>query len=352
MADGARETAGQFVNTHAALADFWHPVALSSEVAGDPVGIVLAGEHWVLSRLDGVVVAFADSCPHRRARLSAGQIVGDTLRCGYHGWRFSADGTCIEIPALGDGASIPARSTLPRPAAVTERYGFVWLAPRTPLAPLPDLAPPSGEANSGTAFLTPSEVKVNAAFIIENFLDEAHVPFVHTATIGGAGPEPIERRDFQRRGIGFTATTEHTFTNRIDSAVHEGVRSEVQLRRLTYRYWPPFTGTLCIEYPDAGGWHFITLAVQAKDRENSRVYKSVTGSETPDADQAEMFAKYEQMIWEEDWAWLERAMSGVEFPLDLSADLHTKADRLSVEFRRILALISSGESLPDELGLA
>lgn len=353
MADDARETAEEFANTHAALAEFWHPVALSSEVVGDPVGVALAGEQWVLGRLDGVVVAFADACPHRRARLSAGEIVGNTLRCGYHGWRFSADGTCVDIPALGNAASIPARSTLRRPAAVAERDGLVWLAPTTPRAPLPDLAPPPGEANSGTTFLPPSDVRVDAAFLTENFFDEAHVPFVHTATIGGAGPEPIERRDFQRCEMGFTATTEHTFTNRIDSGVHEGVRSEIQLRRLTYRYWPPFTGTLCIEYPDAGGWHFITLAVQPKDRGSSRVYKSVTGSETVDTAQAEIFAKYEQVIWEEDWAWLERALSGVGFPLDLSADLHTKADRLSVEFRRTLALISSGELSPsDELGPA
>lgn len=324
--------------------EFWHPVALSSEVAEAPVGIVLGGQQWVLSRLDGVVVAFADSCPHRRARLSAGEIVADTLRCGYHGWRFAADGACVEIPALGDGASIPARSALRRPAAVAEQDGLVWLAPSAPRATLPDLAPPRGQANCGIEFLPPTEVGVNPAFLIENFFDEAHVPFVHTATIGGAGPEPIERREFQRCGMGFTATTEHSFTNRIDSGVHQGLRSEVQLRRLTYRYWPPFTGTLCIEYPDAGGWHFITLAVQPKDRDSSRVYKSVTGSATEDAHQAEMFGKYEQMIWEEDWEWLERALSGVQFPLDLSADLHTKADRLSVEFRRILALMGNEKS--------
>ncbi len=338
----AAETVPTFANTHAALAEYWHPVALSSEVASEPVGIVLAGRQWVLSRLGDVVVGFADACPHRRARLSAGRVVGDTLQCGYHGWRFAADGTCVEIPSLGNATSFSARCALRRPADVTERGGLVWLAPNSPRVPLPDTAPPQGEATSATVVLPPSEVKVNAAFVVENFIDATHVPFVHKATIGGAGPETIEGLDFQKHDIGFAATFEHTFTNRIDSGVHEGVRSEVQRRRLTFRYWPPLSATLLIEYPDAGGWHFIALAVQPEDRGSSRVYKSVTGSEFADAEEAEMFVKYEQMIWEEDWEWLERALSGLEFPLDLSADVHTKADRASVEFRRILALIAQG----------
>ncbi len=34
-------------------------------------------------------------------------------------------------------------------------------------------------------------VAANAAMLIDDFLDEAHLPFVHAAAIGGAGPEPI-----------------------------------------------------------------------------------------------------------------------------------------------------------------
>src|SRR6516225_7358085 len=84
---------------------------------------------------------------------------------------------------------------------------MVWLAPDSPRAPLPDLHPavPLGGDGIATVFLPVLRVEANAAILIDNFLDEAHLPFVHAATIGGAGPEPIPRADVDRRGLSFTA---------------------------------------------------------------------------------------------------------------------------------------------------
>jgi phenylpropionate dioxygenase-like ring-hydroxylating dioxygenase large terminal subunit len=109
--------------------EFWHPVALSSEAGLEPVAVRLAGQGWALAQFGGDVAAFADACPHRRARLSAGHISDGTLQCMYHGWRFAADGRCVEIPALGGAGSIPDRAELRRPAEVADRDGLVWLAP-------------------------------------------------------------------------------------------------------------------------------------------------------------------------------------------------------------------------------
>jgi hypothetical protein len=53
------------------------------------------------------------------------------LQCTYHGWRFSRDGRCVDIPALGDAAQIPQRAALRRPDDLRERLaagGFVLLA--------------------------------------------------------------------------------------------------------------------------------------------------------------------------------------------------------------------------------
>jgi hypothetical protein len=47
-------------------------------------------------------------------------------------------------------------------------------------------------------------------------------------------------------------------------------------------------------------------------------------------------------IFEEDLDLQRRALSGLEFPLDPAAELHTRADRVSVEFRRVLADAVSG----------
>ena len=332
-------TAGEFTNAHPALAGFWHPVARSSEVGPEPVAVSLAGQGWALARFGGDLAAFADACPHRRARLSAGQVTDGTLRCMYHGWRFAADGRCVAIPALEDGAAIPERAALRRPAEVAEADGLVWLAPEPPRAPIPGLYPgvPLGGDGIATVFLPVLRVEANAGLLIDNFLDEAHLPFVHAATIGGAGPEPIPRADVDRRGLSFTAVREHTFSNLTDPAVRDGTRPAVQRRRMTYRYQAPLTATLLLEYLDAEGWQFLTFTVQPEDERTCRVYQTVTGPGMADPERAESAAKYEMSIFEEDLELQRRALSGLEFPLDAAAELHTRADRVSVEFRRVLA---------------
>jgi phenylpropionate dioxygenase-like ring-hydroxylating dioxygenase large terminal subunit len=332
-------TLGEFTNAHPALAEFWHPVALSCEVGADPVAVRLASQGWALVRLGDTVSAFLDACPHRRARLSAGHVSDGTLQCMYHGWRFARDGNCVEIPALEETATIPPRAALNRPAEVAEQDGLVWLAPKLPRAPLPELMPgvPLDGDGIATVRLPVMRVGANAAILIDNFLDEAHLPFVHAATIGGAGPEPIPRADVTRDGLSFTAVREHTFTNLTDPAVRDGTRPAVQRRRMTYRYQAPLTATLLLEFLDAEGWQFLTFIAAPEDERACQVYQTVTGPGLSDPEQADSAAKYEMSIFEEDLDLQRRALSGLEFPLDPAAELHTRADRVSVEFRRVLA---------------
>ncbi|MEM9566447.1 MAG: Rieske 2Fe-2S domain-containing protein, partial [Actinomycetota bacterium] len=72
------------------LSAAWYAVALAVDVTDDPHPVTVLGQHWVVLRLDGELVAFADRCPHRLAPLSIGGTIdtpaGDRLRCGYHGW--------------------------------------------------------------------------------------------------------------------------------------------------------------------------------------------------------------------------------------------------------------------------
>jgi phenylpropionate dioxygenase-like ring-hydroxylating dioxygenase large terminal subunit len=347
MGDDWVMTLGEFTNAHPALAEFWHPVALSCEVGADPVAVRLAGQGWVLVRLGGAVSAFVDACPHRRARLSAGHVSDGALQCMYHGWRFARDGRCVEIPALDDTAAIPARAALNRPAEVAEQDGLVWLAPKPPRAPLPALVPDVPLRGDGiaTVRLPVLRVEANAAMLIDNFLDEAHLPFVHAATIGGAGPEPIPRADVTRHGLSFSAVREHTFTNLTDPAVRDGTRPAVQRRRMTYRYQAPLTATLLLEFLDAEGWQFLTFIAAPEDERACLVYQTVTGPGLSDPEQADSAAKYEMTIFEEDLDLQRRALSGLEFPLDPAAELHTRADRVSVEFRRVLANAMSAAEL-------
>jgi len=52
--------------------------------------------------VEGEAHAFANACPHEGNPLHEGDILGDTLTCAYHGWKFDLDtGACLvgEEPA-------------------------------------------------------------------------------------------------------------------------------------------------------------------------------------------------------------------------------------------------------------
>ncbi|MGY1774254.1 Rieske 2Fe-2S domain-containing protein [Geodermatophilus sp. SYSU D00804] len=117
----------------------WFPVARATEVGTTPVPVGAGGRAYVVVRLrpGGEVSAFPARCPHRLVPLAAGAVVGGRLQCPYHGWRFDADGRCVDVPSLGPDGSPPPRADLTVPWAVEERHGWVWLAPERTVVALP-----------------------------------------------------------------------------------------------------------------------------------------------------------------------------------------------------------------------
>lgn len=74
--------------------------AFSTEIiSGRLFSRKLLDEAVVLYRaMDRRVVALEDRCPHRFTPLSKGTLIGDTLRCGYHGLCFGNEAVA-ESPA-------------------------------------------------------------------------------------------------------------------------------------------------------------------------------------------------------------------------------------------------------------
>ena len=83
--------------------DYWYPVAWSDELkAGKTLARRFAGEPIVIARAKtGEVFALEDRCAHRQVPLSQGVVNGCTIKCGYHGWAYNAEGKCIDVPYLG-----------------------------------------------------------------------------------------------------------------------------------------------------------------------------------------------------------------------------------------------------------
>jgi phthalate 4,5-dioxygenase oxygenase subunit len=128
------------------MRQYWLPALVSSELPSpdsDPVRVKLLGEELVAFRdSNGRVGLLANNCPHRGASLFFGRNEESGLRCVYHGWKFDAEGSCIDMP--NEPAESDFRTRVRAVAYPTrERGGVVWayMGPRTDLPPLPDLEP-------------------------------------------------------------------------------------------------------------------------------------------------------------------------------------------------------------------
>jgi len=347
---GASNTPIAFLaNDEPLLAKAWHPVARSQEVGERPIRATLLGEHWVLLRLEGRLVAFKDACPHRGCPLSIGEANGKTIQCAYHGWSFDASGRCVGIPALGPGAALPPMAVLHEPAALAEELGLVWLAPERPLNHLPEV-PEAYDASFMRGDLLPRRARCSAGMMMDNFLDFAHFPFVHKNTFGADESALIEDYHVdpsESKAHGFRLTYSHTFSNREDPAVVTGERPLIQRRTMTYEYSPPFSARLRLDFLDAGGTDTVVLFVQPETSDTCRLYSSIYrndlgGSEERLADAV----AFETAILEEDLR-IQEAIDDLRLPLVLNHEAHTRADRITIELRRSLSSFLTEAQVPD-----
>jgi len=164
------------------LRRYWMPIAGVTEFdrrATKPMR--LFGEDLVLYRdLEGNWGLVDRHCPHRRADLAYGFPESEGLRCNYHGWRFGADGSCLEQP-YEDVAHPEARmkdririTAYP----VQEKAGLLWAY----MGPAPAPLVPDWEAFSwpnGFRQIVISEIPCNWFQCQENSIDPVHFEWMH-----------------------------------------------------------------------------------------------------------------------------------------------------------------------------
>lgn len=162
---------------------FWHPVALSREIAepdGPPIRAKVMGEDLLAFRdTNGRVGVIEPHCAHRGANLFFGRNEACGIRCIYHGWKFDVDGKCIDMPNVPPGSAYHDKISIT--AYPTREFGdIVWayFGPRERMpAELPQLEfavlPPSHR------YVTKRLQACNWAHSIEGALDTAHFSFLH-----------------------------------------------------------------------------------------------------------------------------------------------------------------------------
>jgi phenylpropionate dioxygenase-like ring-hydroxylating dioxygenase large terminal subunit len=140
----------------------------------------------------------SDACPHRLAPLSQGRINPATgcIECAYHGWQFDTDGKLQDIPQL----SSETKEELQRRVASNPKSKYN--AQQFPVHLAGDLLfaffPTAIHGESFPRFLLPEQMYPGLTdqmaklstyyvrdlpysfdFLVENFMDPAHIPFAH-----------------------------------------------------------------------------------------------------------------------------------------------------------------------------
>jgi phthalate 4,5-dioxygenase len=166
------------------MRQYWIPCMLSSELPTpdcDPVRVLVLGEKLIAFRdSTGQVGLVANHCPHRGASLFFGRNEESGLRCVYHGWKFSTDGTCVDMP--NEPAESDFKSKVKAIAyPCRERGGAVWayLGPRNEPPPLPDI-----EGNMVDGAVTSAvQHECNWLQVGEGAIDTSHAGFLHFGSL-------------------------------------------------------------------------------------------------------------------------------------------------------------------------
>lgn len=161
------------------LMNTWYAAGFSNHFSRTPIVRTLLDRTLVFYRTEaGVPVALNDRCPHRFAPLHKGAVIGDAIRCPYHGLQFGPDGVCVHNP-IGEGKIPKAAVTTAYPLA--ERDGIVWIwfgdkpADESKIRRWPEF----NDSEHYASVENHIHVQADYALVADNLLDLSHAEFLH-----------------------------------------------------------------------------------------------------------------------------------------------------------------------------
>ena len=162
------------------LRNAWYVAGWSNEINAQPIARTFLDEPVMLYRAsNGALVALEDRCCHRGMPLSLGEVVGDNVRCEYHGMVFDGTGRCVDIP---NQTHIPATAKV-RSFPIAEKDDLVWIWMGEPENARSEeiVAYPFHKT---WPYRSKSErLPCNYLMVSDNLLDQTHAAYVHKSTL-------------------------------------------------------------------------------------------------------------------------------------------------------------------------
>jgi phenylpropionate dioxygenase-like ring-hydroxylating dioxygenase large terminal subunit len=231
-------------------------------------------------------------------------------------------GADLTISRDGDKVSVPG-------AEVRTDYNHLWVTQGTPdrFFDMPE----SREPDRRAIYCGAVRVRASGLRLIENFLDLAHFPYVHTDILGTEEKPEVARYDVeQRRDVDELWATKCEFFQPKAAASSEGG----QISQYMYRVVTPFNVMLYKTPPSAPNrWDVIALFVQPIEEDVSIAHPFMLVIDETSTD-AELIG-FQQMIFLQDKIVLENQRPSL-LPLQPGRETPTRADLSSVLYRRWL----------------
>lgn len=234
-----------------------------------------------------------------------------------------AEGTVVVREKLEGGALgeiLPTR----------ERYGFIWTTLGTPERELFDI-PEADEPDRRHVVCGAVAVRASGLRIVENFLDMAHFPFVHTDILGAEPHTEVRHYTTEiRRDVDEVwATNCEFFQPQAALSATGGTMTQYM-----YRVAAPFQTLLYKTCPAAANrWDVICLFVQPLDHDRCRAHPVMFIID--DESTLTSMVHFQQLIFLQDRIILENQRPRL-LPLEPRAEIPTRADISSVAYRRWL----------------
>lgn len=225
-----------------------------------------------------------------------------------------------EVTVMAEGRILPIR----------RRFGYIWTtlgAPNKDIFPLPEADEPDRRVVPCGAV----SVKASGLRIIENFLDMAHFPFVHTDILGSEPHTEVEHYNVEiRRDVDEVwATNCQFFQPQAALSATDGLMTQY-----IYRVMTPFTTLLYKTCPNSDTrWDVICLFVQPLDPDRCRAHPIMYLID--DQSSLASLIQFQQLIFLQDRIILENQRP-VLLPMEPRSEIPTRADASSIAYRRWL----------------
>lgn len=239
-------------------------------------------------------------------------------------------GTDLDVFRAEDGTITVRAEDRADPLPTRSRFGFLWTtlgAPERDIFPVPETDEPDRRYVPCGAV----SVRASGLRIVENFLDMAHFPFVHTDILGSEPHTEVEHYNVEiRRDVDEVwATNCKFFQPQAALSAKDGIMTQY-----IYRVMTPFTTLLYKTCPNSDNrWDVICLFVQPLDPDRCRAHPVMYLID--DTSTTSGLIEFQQLIFLQDRIILENQRP-VLLPMEPRKEIPTRADASSIAYRRWL----------------